>query len=396
MKNACIIAALAALFLPFAALADETQTVIATGTGETVAAAKEDAYRNAVQRVVSKLMDADVKIENDEVVRNKILSYSAAYVEAAEVVEGPVQLPGSLVRVKIRARVRKTALEEKVREIKPSIAEVSGEDIYARLVSSSDQKTHGSDMIADLFENVREKLVKVQTVAGRNGRDPIDVDPATKELFVNVRVSIDRNAYSRFLKDVSAKLRPMCTGIVRAQKDEGRLANRPIKSAYAAPGTPTSQNSRYSHQRRSDGVGALLVFASANAESGTFLTFDKDTFGRISSCCGLGDISVRVRILDAHGGVIREKTHKVATESRLDGECFPGRSDHWHPVPTAWLAPIIQGEFRPAPGNYDAFFFTTKLESALLKVPVGSFTPDEARRIARIEASLDVGTDNLF
>ncbi len=397
--KASVVAALSAFLLPLATLAQATSglaTVIATGTGDTVESAKKDAYRAAVEQVVGSIIDPDTLVESDELIKNKVLTYSAAYVEGAAVIGQPERTADGLVHLKIRARVRKTALEEKVREIKPSVAEVSGEDIYARLVSSSDQHEHGSDMIADLFENIREKLVKVETVSGRNGRDPIDVDPATKELFVNVRVSIDKEAYRLFLKEVSMKLRPMCTGVIRAQKDAGRLANRPIRRMGDSPDSPAAANSRYNHAKRADGVGALLVFPNVNADSVTFLTFNSDTFRRISACSGLGNLTVKVRILDRQGGVLREKTQIVASESRLEGECFPGRSDHWKPVPTVWLAPILQGEFRPAPGNYEAFFFTTQRESALLKVPVGSFTPDEGRRIARVEASLDGGTTDLF
>lgn len=392
-------AALAAALLPlsvFAQAAAGLATVIASGTGDTVESAKKDAYRAAVEQVVGTIVDADTLVENDELIKDKVLTYSAAYVEGADVIGQPEQTADGLVRVKIRARVRKTALEEKVREIKPSTAEVSGEDIYARLVSSSDQHDRGTDMIADLFENVREKLVKVETVAGRNGRDPIDVDPATKELFVNVRVSIDKDAYSRFLKNVTMKLKPMCIGVIRAQKDAGRLTNRPIRRMGDSPDSPAAANSRYNHEKRANGVGALLVFPTANADTATFLTFNADTFRRISACAGLGDLAVRVRVLDNQGGVIRETTQRVASESRSEGECFPGQSDYWKPVPTVWLAPILQGEFRPAPGNYDAFFFTTRLETALLKVPVGSFTPDEGRRIARVEASLDGRVDDSF
>lgn len=174
------------------------------------------------------------------------------------------------------------------------------------------------------------------------------------------------------------------------------MANRPIRRMGDSPDSPAAANSRYNHAKRADGVGALLVFSNVNADSATFLTFNADTFQRISACAGLGNLTVRVRILDRQGGILREKTQIVASESRLEGECFPGRSDYWRPVPTIWLAPILQGEFRPALGNYEAFFFTTQLESALLKVPVGCFTPDEGRRIARVEASLDSGAAELF
>ena len=391
MNSLRTLAALAAaLLLPLAAFAaDETQTVLSTGTGDTIDSAKKDAYREAVQQVVGQLVDSDILVENDNLVNDRILTYSAAYVEGAEVIGNPERTADGLFRVRIRARVRKTALEQKVREIKPATAEVSGEDIYARLVSSADQHEDGSDMIADLFDNVRAKLVKVETVAGRNGKDPIDIDPATKELFVNVRVSIDKDAYRRFLKDVAAKLRPMCIGILRAKKDAGRLANRPVRSRGGNAATST----RYAHEARAKGVGALLVLPEANAETATLITFDNNTFSRIAACAGLGNLSVRVSVLDADGDVIRRKTMTVAEEQRLSRECFPGNCP-WKDTPTVWLAPVIQAE-QMASGQ-DAFFFNVWMESKTVKVPLGRFSPDEARLISCVEAALDGEHDELF
>ena len=386
-----LLAALAAIILPIAAVAadgDSFVEVFATGVGATRDDAMKAAYNAAVEQVVGTIVDATTLVENDEI-NDRILSYSAGYVEAAKILGTPERMENGLVRVRIRARVRKTALEQKVRELKPSVAEVSGEDIYARLVSSSDQQKHGSDMIADLFANIREKIVKVETVAGLNGKDPIDIDPATKELFVNVRVSIDKDAYRRFLKDVAAKLRPMCTGILRATKDDGRRGGQTVRSRNGT----TAKSARYEHEARAHGVGALLVLPESDAGSATLLMFNEDTFSRIADCAGLGNLVIRVSVLDSTGDVIRRKTMTVAEEQRLSRECFPGYCQ-WRDTPTVWLAPVLQAE-QIASGQ-DAFFFNVWMESKTVKVPIGSFSPEEARRISRIEASLDGDTGELF
>ena len=80
-KPATAAVLLAALLLPLSASAQdaETVTVLATGYGVDPDAAKKAAGRAAIEQVVGQLVDAETLVENDELVKDCILTHSAAF-----------------------------------------------------------------------------------------------------------------------------------------------------------------------------------------------------------------------------------------------------------------------------------------------------------------------------
>ena len=48
-----------------------------------------------------------------------------------------------------------------------------------------------------------------EPIPGKVGKSPIDIDPKTGEVFVNVRVRIDQAKYTQFANEVVEKITPM-------------------------------------------------------------------------------------------------------------------------------------------------------------------------------------------
>ena len=91
LNNAAAVLFAAGLFVPFLAAADAGMVVVtAKGSGVTVAEAKKDAGRNAIQLVVGELLDAETLVENDELVKDRILTHSIA--DANGTVEADVEI----------------------------------------------------------------------------------------------------------------------------------------------------------------------------------------------------------------------------------------------------------------------------------------------------------------
>lgn len=67
-----------ALSYPALSLAEEPEAVSveASGFGETVELAKKAAGRAAIEQVVGQMVDAESLVENDELIKDKILQYS--------------------------------------------------------------------------------------------------------------------------------------------------------------------------------------------------------------------------------------------------------------------------------------------------------------------------------
>lgn len=65
--------------------AEQKRTVVVTGRGPTVAEAQKDAVREALQQVVKQLVFMERRIENDKLVRNRIMSTMNGYVDGLRV-----------------------------------------------------------------------------------------------------------------------------------------------------------------------------------------------------------------------------------------------------------------------------------------------------------------------
>ena len=208
--NRLLPAALAALLLPLAASAAETQTVVATGYGTTADDAKKAAIRAAVEQVVGSMVDAETLVANDELVRDEILSYSAGLVESAEFVGEPRKTPAGLVEVRILAKVKRTELAAKLPKSEKVVREVSGQSLFAKRVSGRQNLEDSEAVMKKVFdpEKVRACL-KADLVPLNDDGAVLDVDPATGEVFADVKVWVDMDAYRKWTTEIVEKIGPM-------------------------------------------------------------------------------------------------------------------------------------------------------------------------------------------
>lgn len=101
-----------------AAQKSETLKVRGTGHGTSEEDALRDAYRDAIERAVGLYVDAELAAENDELIQDKILTQSNAYIEKYRKTSTRV-LDNRLYEVKIVAEVRKQELTAKMTSVMP-------------------------------------------------------------------------------------------------------------------------------------------------------------------------------------------------------------------------------------------------------------------------------------
>jgi hypothetical protein len=109
------------------------RTVVAEGVGQTVEDARKDAVRNAVRQAVGALIDAETLVQNDQVIKDEVLTYSNALVKTYKEVDKPKR-DGDLYRVTIVAAVENLGLEKKVARAKESFQKVDSAGLYAQLL----------------------------------------------------------------------------------------------------------------------------------------------------------------------------------------------------------------------------------------------------------------------
>lgn len=207
LNNAVAALFAAVLIVPSLAAADAGMEVVtAKGSGDTVAEAKKDAGRNAIQLVVGELLDAETLVENDELVKDRILTYSGAYLEDIEIIGEPIQSRSSgLVEVTVKATVQKTQLERKLKAENVTTKKVKGGKLFAQVTSKAQESEDATAMAETAFKDVPGCFWKVEMLTGADGSPAIKAD-ANGNVVASVRVSFDEAAYRSWVKRVMAIL----------------------------------------------------------------------------------------------------------------------------------------------------------------------------------------------
>lgn len=131
------------------------------GVGTDKTEALKDAYRDAVERAVGLYIDAEQMMENEELVKDQILTQSNAYIEKYEVAKETAK-PNGLVEVQILAEVRKTALTRKISDVMPSKTFRLGDELqnaHAKISTKEKRNADGAALLANALEGFDPFLV---------------------------------------------------------------------------------------------------------------------------------------------------------------------------------------------------------------------------------------------
>lgn len=144
-------------------LSPEIKVVEVEGVGENQSKAKEDAYRNAVEKAVGSFVSADLVAKNDQLIKDEVLNYSAGYIEKSEVMSEGKRTDG-LYFVKLKALVAKKKLTRQLEKLNIATAEVDSESIFAEAVTTSNQRDSAQKIWAKLFEDFWSKAFQVEVL----------------------------------------------------------------------------------------------------------------------------------------------------------------------------------------------------------------------------------------
>jgi ribosomal protein S8 len=129
----------------------KTQEVVVDGIGVSPEAAKKNAFRNAVSKVVGSFIENDILIKNDKIIEDKLLEYSGGFVETFEVISESKDKDG-LFKVKLKAKIAQQTVVEKLRTLKIDVIIVSGSNLKAQLETQKTMKNEGGKLINSIME----------------------------------------------------------------------------------------------------------------------------------------------------------------------------------------------------------------------------------------------------
>ena len=159
--NKLMVVAAGLLAASFAIAQDvEIVKVKGRGIGTDKTEALKDAYRDAVERAVGLYVDAEQMMENEELVKDQILTQSNAYIEKYDVAKETTK-PNGLVEIQILAEVRKTALTKKISDVMPTKTFRLGNGLknaHAKMATEAKRNMDGAALLKKALEGLNPML----------------------------------------------------------------------------------------------------------------------------------------------------------------------------------------------------------------------------------------------
>ena len=195
---------------------DEVVDVVVTGSGFSPDEAEKDALRNAVETVVGQYVGTSVVVENDELIEDKILTYSAGFVETYDRIGEPRRRDDGLVSIKIKATVKRSQLVRKLQSVSIGKASVSGKDLFASTFTRMDEMTNAQKILAEALKDFpAPSLVDLKIVKDADNR-PLQVQekPESGTVRVSCECLSETNAknYAQWVAGISDLLTQIAKG----------------------------------------------------------------------------------------------------------------------------------------------------------------------------------------
>ena len=246
----------------------------------------------------------------------------------------------------------------------------------------------GEGGLADAEAMIKSVLAKhkdcvvAETIPGKNGKSPIDLDPKTGEVLVNVRVRIDQAKYTQFANEVVEKISPMATKKIKVRAtgegDEGYNPDGEISYHYDLKAYP------------------FLIMTSLRTGSATAFQLEKNVFNAIKSCLDTGSIAVAATLYDAQGVEIAESSialskDRIAEHGSDELSMFAWTEDF------GCIMPFYTGESSRSSDNWRMWGKRDgRLSSGTYQIPLGKFSPEELKSVGKLEIKVGHMKGNQF
>lgn len=391
--------------------------VVATGYGTTVREATKAALRSAVEAVVGTIVDATTLVENDKLIEDEILTYSAGMVAGAKTIGEPKKSADGIYAVKVKASVKKGVLEEKLRAASAVNVTLDGADLFARMTAAKDNLSDAEAMIKSVLAKHKDCVV-AEAIPGKNGKSPIDLDPKTGEVFVNVRVRVDQSKYTQFASEVVEKL-----GMMAELKTE--VMDTGHKNGYEPDGWFEYKAPPAYLNRDGYVINTLVVMKNFRSGAGLLMRFEQNIAEAIMSNLSGGMLGFDVKLLDSMGKVMTSTQRALVYEpnrtivmcedaKRMVGmilplfdiapnSCCSTISTDFHSNSSWARDRLIKEEAIPADllrqferGGGHRNGFRNGLTRAEYHVRLGKFTPEELKSVGRLEIKVGHMKGNQF
>jgi hypothetical protein len=166
-----------------------SQIVVAEGVGASPDEALKDAFRNAVRQVVGAVIDAETQVRNDELINDKVLTYSDGFIKKFDEIDGSKKQSGGLHRIRIKAEVERKSLLAKLRSSTVVSTPVNGAGMFAEVAAKLEAEKEVNQILRKLFDGFPESCINAR-VLGEPKVIKTDTENATLEIWVQVEPNL--------------------------------------------------------------------------------------------------------------------------------------------------------------------------------------------------------------
>jgi len=184
---------------------DDIVEVVAQGMGTDQPSALNNAYSNAVQQALGLYVDAETMVQNDQIVRDQILTYSKGFIQKADIVSQ--SQANGLFQVNIRAKIKRQKLLEQAKASNISVKAVEGVSLHAQVESQIKQEKDAKALLEKtLLPLMDATLLRAELVPSTQEQpNPTINKKDTDEKFVTldyrVYLWIDEPEYYKYVKN---------------------------------------------------------------------------------------------------------------------------------------------------------------------------------------------------
>jgi hypothetical protein len=192
-------------------------SIIASGSGKTEDEALKQAFRHAVSQVVGAMVDAETVVKNDDVISDKILTYSAGIVKKYD--ELKKNRVNGRVEVEIRAWVERGEVQAKLKAANITTKDVDGGSIFSTVVTEVENEKRAKELLESRFKGFPANCVRTEPVGSPK---VIKREEAETTLEYTIRVAVNEKKYDTFVKAILPVLEG-CTkrkGEIHSERDQ--------------------------------------------------------------------------------------------------------------------------------------------------------------------------------
>ena len=171
----------------------QNQEIVADGSGQTSDDALKDAFRNAVRQVVGAVVDTETLVKNDEIIDDKVLTYSAGFIKGYEEVQGSKKVKDGLHRIKIRAQVERKGVIAKLEAAKVTVKGLDGKGLFAKVVTQQEAESDANALL-------QKTLAELPNLLTAEVHGEPEYDAEKSEVVIQVKVAADQEAYNQYAK----------------------------------------------------------------------------------------------------------------------------------------------------------------------------------------------------